>query len=208
MFDDKRALILLGHNGAGKSTLIRYLLGFYPDRSAHPFLKDWAHITPVTTEKVSFVPEFPYLDGNLTGWDMFKLMGTLKNTKITVENAKTFLEKVGLKDLSLKKQIGIYSKGMKQRLMIAFTLMTPQDVLIMDEPLSGLDPFGHAEIIALLKEIRKDCKLVVSTHNLQDAFELADDIWLLKNGEFAYSGEKPMSESALKELFFNHDPNC
>lgn len=200
------SLILLGHNGAGKSTLIRWLLGFYPDSSHHPFLEQWQDIPQLELNELGFVPELPFLDQNLTGRDQFKLFSRLKNTSLTDAEVCHLLDRTGLERKVLSLPVKKYSKGMKQRLMLSIALIGNPKTLLLDEPLSGLDPFGHKQIIELLKELKSSCRLILSTHNLNDAWNLGDEIWLLQQGNFVYQGDKPESQTALEQLYFEHPP--
>lgn len=200
------SLILLGHNGAGKSTLIRWLLGFYPDSSHHPFLEQWQDIPQLELNELGFVPELPFLDQNLTGRDQFKLFSRLKNTSLTDAEVCHLLDRTGLEHKVLSLPVKKYSKGMKQRLMLSIALIGNPKTLLLDEPLSGLDPFGHKQIIELLKELKSSCRLILSTHNLNDAWNLGDEIWLLQQGNFVYQGDKPESQAALEQLYFEHPP--
>lgn len=200
------SLILLGHNGAGKSTLIRWLLGFYPDNSQHPFLQAWNEITPLDLNGLGFVPELPYLDLNLTGGDQFRLFSRLKGVSLSHHEMCELLDRTGLEHKVLSWPVRKYSKGMKQRLMLSIALIGKPQTLLLDEPLSGLDPFGHQQIIELLISLKTECRLILSTHNLQDAWILGDEIWLLQQGQFVYQGAKPDTREALDMLYFDHPP--
>ena len=111
---DKHALILLGHNGAGKSTLIRYLLGFYPDERGHPFLPHWQHLPSYTDKTIGYVPELPFLDPHLTGWDTLKLQAKLNHTPLSKQQAGDAVNAVGLDSDVLTHRIQTYSKGIKE----------------------------------------------------------------------------------------------
>ncbi len=203
---DRQSLVLLGHNGAGKSTLIRYLLGYYPDRGGHPFLAGWSDIEPLDRRALGYVPEFPYLDPNLSGAELFRMMARLKGTRFVRRDAEAAVRRIGLEAEVLPQRIGRYSKGMRQRLMLAVALSGEPEILVLDEPLSGLDPFGRREIVDLLQELRSRCRLILSTHSLDDAWHLADTVWLLRQGEFVYRGPRPESLDALHALYFDHPP--
>ncbi len=198
--------ILLGHNGAGKSTLIRYLLGFYRSPDDHPFLVNWADVARLDKQSLGFVPELPWLDKQLTGWDQCRLMAGLKRCRLTRHIATELLAKVGLPDKALQLQIKHYSKGMQQRLLLALALLGDPKILLFDEPLSGLDPFGHQQIMDLIMELKQEKSLILSTHQLSDAWQLADEIWLMQSGQFVYRGPRPATLEALESLYFEYPP--
>lgn len=200
-------LVLLGHNGAGKSTLIRWLLNFYTDTNQHPFLPGFASIAKLDRRGLGFVPELPMLDQHLRTHELFRLFASFKHTSLTETEMSHLLSRTGLSHDLLKLPIKQFSKGMKQRLMIALALIGKPHTLLLDEPLSGLDPFGHQQIIGLLKEVKKTTRLILSTHNLHDAWALADTVWLLQAGRFVYQGQKPDTEEALNALYFDHPPH-
>ena len=203
---DRLTRILLGHNGAGKSTLIRYLLGFYRSPDDHPFLTNWTDVDLLDKRSLGFVPELPWLDKQLTGWDQCRLMAGLKRCRLTRRIAADLLAKVGLSGKVLRLPIKEYSKGMQQRLLLALALLGDPDILLFDEPLSGLDPFGHQQIMDLIIELKQEKSLILSTHQLSDAWQLADEIWLMQNGQFVYRGPRPATLAALESLYFEYPP--
>ena len=204
---DTSTLVLLGHNGAGKSTLIRHFLGYYRRESDHPFLKTWRDIQPLDRRNLGFVPELPWLDAQLTGREQFQLMAGLKSCRISWDDMAHLTQRVGLDTGALDHPVSHYSKGMKQRLLIALALINEPMVLLLDEPLSGLDPFGHEQIMSLLLALKADKHLIVSTHQLDDAWKLADQIWVLQNGLLVFQGPRPESADALSQLYFRYPPH-
>lgn len=197
-------MILLGHNGAGKSTLINYLLGFYPSLNDHPFLEHFSlHIKPLEYASIGYAPEAATLDGNLSAYDYLHLMGRLK--AISEINPKALLKQVGL-DVPKERVIRKFSKGMKQRLLLACAILGQPDVMVLDEPTSGLDPFVQHEVEQILMDLKKEHRLIVSTHSLSLAFALGEEIWILKQGRIVYQGY-PESENALRSELLSHRPD-
>ncbi len=196
-------MILLGHNGAGKSTLINYLLGFYPSISSHPYLAKLSKDAPsVELSSVGYAPEAALLDGGLSADDYFELLA--KNKRISDYSVSEELSKVGLgidKKLKIKK----YSKGMKQRLLLALALFGNPKTVILDEPTSGLDPFGKEEIEAYLLGLKDEREFIVSTHSLEFAYRFGIEIWILKEGAVVYRG-RPSSLEELQRVFFENRP--
>lgn len=178
-------LTLLGHNGSGKTTLINYLLGFYTDTSQHPFLAELTRdFAPLDTKTCGYAPESSYLDEQMCGKAYFDLIKSIKRSD---EKLGDLFSLVGLKadpKLPLKK----YSKGMKQRFLLALALIGKPEYLILDEPTSGLDIFGKEIIEALLLELNQKYRLIISTHSLELAQKLGNEILLLKEGHIIFRG--------------------
>lgn len=198
-------MILLGHNGAGKTTLVQYLLGFYSDISQHPFLPNLSEFAKKKSVKISnysYSPEVAFLDYEMSADDYFKMISVMKNIdNIAIE---PFLEKVSL-FVDKKTPIKKYSKGMKQRLLLALALIGDPEYLILDEPTSGLDPYGKEAIEELLFSLKDNHKFIICTHSLELAHRLGDEIWILKEGEVVYDG-KPSSIDELKLLINKFKP--
>lgn len=198
------AMTLLGHNGAGKSTLIGYLLGFFTDERQHPFLPHFKDlIKPLDLNEVGFAPEASYLEESANLKEYFELMSKLKG----VENSQMneILEMVSLK-ADHKKPIKSYSKGMKQRLLLGLALIGNPKTLILDEPTSGLDPFGRDAIENLILDLIRSRKIIISTHSLEFAYKLNQEVWILQHGEVKIR-KKFDSYEELKEAFFQYKPN-
>ena len=98
------------------------------------------------------------------------------------------LEQVGLKDAA-KRKIGGYSGGMKQRLGLAQALVHRPKLLMLDEPVSALDPIGRREVLDLMHTIRQETTILFSTHVLHDAEEVCDDVLIINKGQIAIQGE-------------------
>jgi len=198
-------MTLIGHNGAGKTTLIYYLTGLFPTLSDHPFLPHFHdHITPFQAGKFAYVPEISYLEGNLCAQDYYQLYCKTRCMNPKTMPLESLLERVKLNTtptLPLKH----YSKGMKQRLLIALALIGESEVMIFDEPFSGLDLFGKEVIEALLLELKKRTSIIVSTHDLEFAYRLGEEIWILKGGEIVHK-EYFQTLDVLKETFANYSP--
>jgi len=197
-----RGFTLLGHNGAGKTTLINYLLGFYTNRTQHPYLANLSRFfSPLDTQNCGFAPEAAYIDTELSADEYFSMICSIKRLDISV---KELLDSVGLA-VDIKKPIKTYSKGMKQRFLLALALAGRPQILILDEPTSGLDPFGAQIIEDLLLGLNKNYRLILSTHNIELAFNLKNEIFILKEGEVVQRGFFDSKEE-LKESILLHKP--
>lgn len=196
-------MILLGHNGAGKSTLIQYLLGFYNDVKQHPFLPHFKeHITPLDRSHLGYAPEAAFLDFAMSAKEYLKLFSLLRDTaEIDVTDT---LKRVYL-DVDEDVAIKTYSKGMKQRLLLAIALLGNPKMIILDEPTSGLDPFGQKAIESLLISLKDQHEMIICTHSIALAHALDDEIWILKEGEIVYKG-RPSSQGEIESLLFSHQP--
>jgi ABC-2 type transport system ATP-binding protein len=181
-------MVLLGHNGAGKTTLINYILGFYADISQHPFLPEFHAFLEkkeFSAARCAYVPESPALDTELNAKNYFTLFGAINGK--SGYDPKALMERVML-DVPLNRPIKRYSKGMKQRLMLALALLADPETIILDEPTSGLDPYGKEMIEAMITELAQTHRLIVSTHSLDLAFRLKEEIWILQNGRVVFDG--------------------
>src|SRR5699024_9559982 len=115
-------------------------------------------------------------------------LADVSRKSISDDDIKAVLERVGLGSVA-KDKVGSYSLGMRQRLGLAQAIMHKPSVLILDEPMNGLDPQGAREIRDLLREFKKeDFSVIISSHLLTDIQQLADDIVLMKGGKVAYDG--------------------
>lgn len=192
-------MTLLGHNGAGKSTLISYILGFYNRLDQHPFLPHFAeHIEPLDRREVGYAPEAAWLTGKARAADYLALMANLRGKK-SYDTAQLF-DRVGLR-ADPKKPIKTYSKGMKQRLLLAIALLGEPKTLVLDEPTSGLDPFGREEIESLLVGLAKTHALIVCTHSLELAHKLGDETWILCEGKIVCKKRFDAIEELEKTFF-------
>lgn len=184
----------LGPNGAGKTTTIKILTGLLKIDEGevkvfglHPGDKN-------VRKKIGFLPEQPYFYDHLSGYEFLELIGELYgiNKKLLKEKINELLEIVGLKGDG-HKRIRTYSRGMLQRIGIASSLIRDPEFLILDEPLTGLDPIGRKEIKELIYEQKRKGKTIFfSSHILSDAEEICDRVILIFGGEIIKEG--PLSE--------------
>lgn len=181
-------MVLLGHNGAGKTTLLNYITGLYGACGQHPFLpalKPFAERLREGLGHYAYSPESAYLDYESSATDYFRLMASVHGCG--EYDQPGLLQRVGL-EVEPDKPIKHYSKGMKQRLMLALALLPDPDTLILDEPTSGLDPYGRAAVEALLLELARSHRLILSTHSLDLAAQLGDEVCILRHGEVVFEG--------------------
>jgi len=175
---------LLGRNGAGKTTTMKMLLGLTKPTNGEVLL--WGKSLHGNEKKVlpriGSMIESPGFYPNLTGTENLSIFATLRGIPNThaIQDA---LDLVGLpyKD---KKLFSQYSLGMKQRLAIALAVMHDPELLILDEPINGLDPIGIAEVRAFIRELcdKRGKTILLSSHILSEIALLADDIGIIDQG--------------------------
>lgn len=183
-----RCVALLGPNGAGKTTTLRMLAGLLEPTSGEISFEG-SRPGVDYRRGLGYVPQSPAFYGWMTGQEYVVFAAQLSGmgAKEATSLANESLGRVGLKD-DARRRIGGYSGGMKQRLGLAQALVHRPRLLLLDEPVSALDPIGRREVMELLREIREETTVVFSTHVLHDAEEICDDIILMNHGQIAEKG--------------------
>lgn len=185
---------LLGRNGAGKSTAMKMLLGLTNPTSGQVkiFGENLYNNINEILPKVGSLIESPGFYPNLTGNENLQIFAILRGLK--KNNIKNALDLVNLPHGD-KKLFSQYSLGMKQRLAIALSVMHNPELLILDEPINGLDPIGIAEIRLFIRELCdvQGKTILISSHILSEIELLADDIGIIDKGVL-------LEEGSLKEL--------
>ena len=179
----------LGPNGAGKTTTIKIITGLIrPDAGQVSIFG----IPPDSLEakrRIGFLPESPYFYEHLTGHEFLRIHSLLCNGGQHDRTAAELLERVGLTD-ARDVQLRAYSRGMLQRVGIAQALIGSPDLLILDEPLTGLDPIGRKEIKDLILEQKsKGTTIFFSSHILPDAEAVCDRVGILIEGQLKEVGK-------------------
>jgi ABC-2 type transport system ATP-binding protein len=175
----------LGPNGAGKSTTIKLLVGLiFPDAgTAHILGKS---ITDIEMHRdIGYLPEQPYFYDYLTAAEVLDYFASFHDLTAADrrERVTQMLKKVGL-DTAGKIQLRKYSKGMLQRVGLAQAILHDPKVVILDEPMSGLDPIGRREVRDIILELKQQGKTVLfSTHILSDAEMLCDRVGVIVSGK-------------------------
>jgi len=190
-----KCVALLGPNGAGKTTTLRMLAGLLEPSAGEIIFDEQQGVTDYR-KWLGYLPQNPTFYGWMSGREYIRFVAGLSGMEQKEINKRTeaVLAKVGLQDAA-KRRISGYSGGMKQRLGFAQALVHEPKLLILDEPVSALDPIGRREVINLLREIRQETTVLFSTHVLHDAEEICDDILVMAKGRLAEQG----SLSSLRE---------
>ena len=181
---------LIGPNGAGKSTLMKSILGLVEKDSGKITLygKEVNERNQKETNKnLGSLIEAPSFYDHLTAYDNLDLICDMKN--INKDKIDKTLRDVGLIK-SKDKKVREFSLGMKQRMGIAIALIGNPKILILDEPINGLDPYGIEEMRDLFKSIVKNSNtsILISSHILDEIEKISTHIGILKNGSLTYSG--------------------
>jgi ABC-2 type transport system ATP-binding protein len=199
----------LGPNGAGKTTTLKMLMGLIFPSGGAGYLFDKKVPDVEAKRRLGFLPENPYFYDYLSGEELLDFMGRLFGLRDRRERAHRLLERVGLAragSLPLRK----YSKGMLQRLGLAQALINDPELVVLDEPMSGLDPIGRKEIRDLMVELKREGKTVLfSTHILSDVELLCDRAGIVVNGRLRDAGplDKLLSPKLLhtEVVLDNHE---
>ncbi|MGB5106097.1 MAG: ABC transporter ATP-binding protein [Candidatus Zixiibacteriota bacterium] len=175
----------LGPNGAGKTTAMHILLDFIFASDGRAEILGIDSRDPGARDKVGFLPEVFNFDGFLRGEDFLRLFGRLGGASPEAVKART-PELLEFLDMPTAGGVRIrnYSKGMTQKIGLAQALIADPQVLILDEPTSGMDPIAKAKVKQLLQKLRSEGKTVfLSTHILSDIEDIADRVAIINNGE-------------------------
>jgi ABC-2 type transport system ATP-binding protein len=181
---------LLGPNGAGKSTTLKILLGLVFPTSGKALLFDRPPADIAAHRRLGYLPEQPYFYDHLTAEEFLGYMADLFGLSSDERRRRVgeLLERVGLdtvRNVPLRK----YSKGMVQRVGIAQALINDPELVILDEPMSGLDPVGRRQVRDLILELKRQQKTILfSTHILSDAETLCDQVAILNRGRLEGCG--------------------
>ncbi len=181
---------LLGPNGAGKSTLIAMMSGFLPPSSGTVTLDGeptW-HNESVYS-KIGLVPEREGLYDSVTGWQFVLANAKLHRLADPQAAARAAIRTVDLEDAA-DRDVGTYSKGMKQRIKMATALVHDPSVLLLDEPFNGMDPRQRMHLMDLLRRLAAEGRTVLfSSHILEEVEQVAAGIQVMVAGRHAASGD-------------------
>ncbi len=185
----------VGANGSGKTTLIKLILGFIKKTDGvlnYPL--DQNQLLNFKT-KIGFLPERPYYYDFLTPYELLKYFWNMQEPNLQEPNLQfneifyRVMKQVRLSEKHFHSKIKVFSKGMLQRVGMALALIHNPEYLILDEPMSGLDPEGRYLVKKIIQELKASGKSILFTsHLIEDVEELCEDILFIDNGKMIYSG--------------------
>lgn len=181
----------LGANGAGKTTSFKIIMDFIrPSSGEVQFSSTLGMTKSEIFRNLGFLPERPYFYPHLTGQEFLSFMGEIAEVKKTeIGKAIAFWAPRFKIDHALNRELKTYSKGMLQRIGFLAAILHDPKLILLDEPLSGLDPIGRKEIKDVIIEIHKAGKTVFfSSHIVPDIEEICDRVIFLKEGKLVYDG--------------------
>lgn len=183
---DKGVVAIVGLNGAGKTTLIRLILGLLKPTSGRVSVNglDPASERDRLVGKIAYVPEKTAIYEKMTAKEYLRFFVALRNINISVSE---ILTDYGLEERS-DDPISTLSKGMKRRLELARVLMGNPEILILDEPFSGIDPESRIRIRETIRNSGSKL-IVVSSHDLREVERVADSVVVMKNGRVVFHGD-------------------
>ncbi len=180
---------LMGLNGAGKTTMIKTILGLRDQDSGDVALFERDKASKYSKERLAYLPEKFEPPWFLTGMEFLKFSMRLYKKDFDAAVMIDAAEKLALDPAALKRKMNTYSKGMRQKLGLMGTLLTGCEFLMLDEPMSGLDPRARALVKAMIQDIKhKDRTIFLSSHILADMDEICDRVAVLHDGVIQYVG--------------------
>jgi ABC-2 type transport system ATP-binding protein len=174
---------LIGRNGSGKTMLLKCICGFVKPTSGKITINDKIIGKDINIpDNMGIIIEAPGFLPNYSGLNNLKFLAMIKN-KITIDKIKDSMKLVGLEPEN-KKWVGKYSLGMRQRLGIAQALMENPDILILDEPMNGLDNSGIKDVRSLLFSLKnKNKTIIIASHSKEDISILCDTVHEMDDGK-------------------------
>ena len=195
---------LLGPNGAGKTTLLKMIEGLAsPSDGSVTIFGQTPRNNPNLFRRVGVMSEHEAVYGFQTGRQFVEWSAKLHGVTTIEEHTDRAIERVGLADAQ-HRPLGTYSRGMRQRMRLAATIVHEPEVIILDEPLNGTDPRQRLEFHDLMRHLADEGRtILISSHILEEVETLADRILLMVSGKLAASGDYRAIRAKLDEQPYN-----
>lgn len=200
---------LLGANGAGKTTTINLFLNFIEPTSGRALIRgiDVTEEPLKAKEHVAYLSENVMLYGHFTARQNLEFFARLGGRRdLDTADYHAVLARVGLPERAFEQRVREFSKGMRQKLGIAIAMTKEAPALLLDEPMSGLDPKAAAELVATLQGLRDDGKaILMSTHDIFRARELADRVGIMRQGrKVVERSRRELAGEDLERLYLHY----
>ncbi len=198
----------LGQNGAGKTTIMKMIVGLLKPTSGTIIIDGALSSHPIFKKKLGYMPETPYFYERMTGMEFLRFCDELfESSEGKTPHYEEILKKVGIY-AARNAEIRTYSKGMRQRLGFAQSLVNDPEYLFLDEPLDGLDPIGRREMKEVMLVLKHEGrKIFLNTHILADVEEICDEVGVIHKGKLLYAGPvkafcagKPLEERFMEAV--------
>jgi len=196
-------MCLLGANGAGKSTTLNLFLNFLEPDSGQALIDGKDVHSSETKQKLVYLPEQVNLYQEFNSIDNLKYLASLSGLTVSDEQIHAALDETGLETNVRQQSLKNYSKGMRQKVGIAFAIIRQAKVLLLDEPTSGLDPSATLEFIRIIQQLaNKGAAILMVTHDFYCAHTLADKIGVMDKGKLlTLLDNKHLALSALEDTY-------
>lgn len=181
-----KVLAYIGPNGSGKTTTFKMLLGLTKPTSGIITIDELNPANHASKQRMGYLPENPYFYSHLTGREMLRFTGDLHKMAVSHQNKRIdeILDQLKMTD-SANRRMNTYSKGMLQRIGVASAIMHDPDIVLLDEPLSGLDPIGRSEIRNIVLALKQQGKTIIfCSHILTDVENICDEVATIVDGVF------------------------
>lgn len=180
---------LIGLNGVGKTTLIKIALGLKLSTTGEVRVFGKKSSDASVRYDISYLPERFDPPWFLKGGEFVQFAASLYGRKVSLESIEAACEKLALDPKVLKNKVQTYSKGMRQKLGLIATVLTGSQILILDEPMSGLDPLARSLVKNLLRSVKEEGRTVIlSSHILADMDEICDFVTVIDSSTVQFSG--------------------
>jgi ABC-2 type transport system ATP-binding protein len=193
---------MIGLNGAGKSSILKILMGFVRPDSGIALIAGDPTFTVANRSRIGYLPEHPSLYPNLSVTEhlLFGCRCGKLTTKASTNRLREVLDRVGLTEVA-NIPIKRFSKGMTQRAALAYAILLDPEILILDEPMSGLDPLGRQMVVDIIQECKeKGTTILFCSHILTDVERICDRIGIMHQGKLVTILNTPLDHHQ------NHGP--